>query len=249
MNYDTNILEYFGLNKNDIRVYSKLLSLGRSKTGAIIKSTNIASSRVYSSLRNLVLKGLVSYQVKNNIKYYQAELPEQLIYEVEEKTLKLKDLYKSLENMPIANNVRNETNTFEGTRGFKMAYERHIANMRPRETLSIITLVGPEYKDSREIRNFFSNVVDKVMIEKKCKAKMITNKTVQRIIQNERPDSTIYDIKYLSAKYMLPYTLNFSSSEIMISVWGETPVIYTISNPIVVIAFQKHFDYLWNIAK
>ncbi len=249
MTINSEILEYFGLNKNDVKIYSTLLSIGRSKTGPIIKMSGIASSRVYSSLRHLVLKGLVTYQVKNNIKYYQAEIPNQLIDEVKDNTKRLIDLSQSLEDLPIIRNERNETNTYEGIRGFKMAYENHISLMNPKETLSIITLVGPEYKESREIRNFFSNVVDKIMIRKKCKARMITNKTINNIIQKERPDSSIYEIKYLSSRYMLPYTLNISQKEIMISVWGDNPVIFTINNPIVVTAFQKHFDYLWRIAK
>jgi hypothetical protein len=172
-----------------------------------------------------------------------------MIDEVEQNTEKLRKLSRELEHFPILPHTRNETNTYEGKRGFRMAYEQHIENMEQKEIISIITFVGPEYKNSPELRTFFSETVDRVMIKKKCRARMITNQTVQGIIKNERPDSSIYDIKYLSSRYMLPYTLNISRKEIMISVWGETPVVFSINNPIVITAFQKHFDSLWTIAK
>src|SRR6185369_16302548 len=79
MNLD--ILRRHGLNENDILVYRALLELGRSKTGPIMKKAAISSSSTYTSLSALLDRALVSFQVKNNIKYYQAESPDSLIEE------------------------------------------------------------------------------------------------------------------------------------------------------------------------
>ncbi|MBI5126498.1 MAG: hypothetical protein HZA80_01915 [Candidatus Taylorbacteria bacterium] len=243
------ILKQFGLNPNDIKIYRTLYNLGRSKTGIIIRETAIASSRVYASLQNLVRKGLVSYQVKNNIKYYQAELPDQLIEEAEDNVEELKGFADNLKLFPISKNKRNETNTYEGVHGLKMAYEQHTENLEKGETVSIIAFVGEEYASSQPIRLFFSKTIDRIMIEKKCHGKMITHKEIKKIIKRDRPDSSIYTIRHLSENYTLPYTVNISKKEVVMGVWGDEPTVFTISNPVVVSAFQKNFDYLWKIAK
>lgn len=249
MNPHTQILEQFGLSRNDIKTYDELLRLGRSKTGPIIKETNIASSRVYASLRKLVAAGLVSYQVKNNVKYYQAELPHDLIDRAEQNVSELKSLSKDLVNFPITPQSRNDTNVYEGLRGFKMAYEQHIAGMERGETAMVIVHVGSEFAHSTELRAFFSEKIDREMIKKKCRGHMITNVSVDNIIQKDRPDSSIYDIRYLSPRYMLPYALNITSKEVMISVWDDKPVAFTIKNPTVIKGFKKHFEFLWGLAK
>lgn len=243
------LLEQFGLNRNDIKIYNALHSIGRSKTGPIIKETNIVSSRVYESLRNLVKKGLVSYEVKNNIKYYQAELPEQLIEEAEQNVRGLRTLSKDLSSSPIIPTSRNETNTYEGIRGFKMAYEQHVDELEQGERVSIIAFVGKEYQASRSIRNFFSEVVDTTMIKKKSRGRMITSKPIKEIIKKDRPDSSIYDIRHLPTPYALPYAINISKREVMLSVWGDEPIVFKIRNPIIVASFQANFNHLWDIAK
>ena len=78
---------------------------------------------------------------------------------------------------------------------------------------------------------------------------MIANKSVHAVIKKDRPDLSLYTIKYLSPQFTLPYALNISRKEVMISVWGESPIVFTIKNPTVVQAFQKNFDHLWSIAK
>lgn len=95
---DLSILEQFGLRRNDIKVYNSLLKLGKSKTGLIAKQSRVVSSRVYESLNNLIDNGLVSYEVRNNIRYYQAELPDQFIEEIDKSRDKLKKYHRRLKN-------------------------------------------------------------------------------------------------------------------------------------------------------
>lgn len=246
---DVSILKRFGLTNNDVSVYRMLFEIGRTRTGAVIKETGIANSRVYASLQNLISRGLVSYQVKNNVKYYQAELPSELIARAQRDASRLKDLSHALSQLPIAKQSRNETNTFEGPKGLKMAYEKHMDGLERGETISIVAFVGPEFRDSPDLRRFFTDVVDRKQLEKKVRGRMITHKMLKDIIRKDRPDASIYDMRYLSNSYTLPYTLNISRKEVMISVWGDDPVVFSIQNPIVVEAFQKNFDYMWSLAK
>jgi len=246
---NTSILSRFGLNRNDILIYDTLLHLGRSKTGPIIKETGVASSRVYASLLNLVNRGLVSYQVRNNIKYYKAELPDQLIEEAGRDTEELKALSKTLADFPISHIDRNEINTYEGVHGFKMAFAQNTQALEPKEVICVIAFNGSEYIRSQELRLFFKNTIDPMMAKKKCIGKMIMGKKLYQIIKKERTNMSIYKVRHLPSNYVIPYTLNISNREVLLSVWGDKPIVFSIKNPIVVASFKKNFDFLWSMAK
>jgi sugar-specific transcriptional regulator TrmB len=248
---NTSILKNYGLNRNDIAVYDALLRLGRSKTGPIIHGTDIVSSRVYESLRILVSRGLVSYQVKNNIKYYQAESPDQLIDEAGKNIGELKTLAKDIDSFSIPLPSRNDANIFEGRHGFKMAFTQHIEHIKRGEKVSIIGFSHRAYlkgAGSRELRSFFTNS-DTLMMPKKAHARLLTERELMPILTKERIDSSIYNIKYLPSGYFGPCAVNISETEVLLSVWGESPIVFSIKNPTVVKTFQKNFDFLWGLAK
>lgn len=246
-----NLLKNYGFNGNDIKVYQSLLGLGRSKTGPIIKSADIASSRVYESLRILVSRGIVSYQVKNNIKYYQAESLEQLIDEAGKNINDLKQLAKDVKDFPIPLPSRNDANIYEGRHGFKMAFTQHIQKIKKGENVSIIAFSHRAYtksKGARELRNFFTST-DKLMIPKKANSRALSEKEMLQVLKKERIDPSIYDLRYLPSGYFGPCAVNISETEVLLSVWGDNPIVFSIKNPTVIATFQKNFDFLWNMAK
>jgi sugar-specific transcriptional regulator TrmB len=248
---NTTILKNFGLNRNDITVYETLLKIGRSKTGPIIRNSQIVSSRVYESLRLLVSRGLVSYQVRNNIKYYQAESPEQLIVEAGKNVGELKELAKEITSLPIILPSRNDVNIYEGRHGFKMAFNQHIERMKKGEKVCIIGFSKRAYTQSvnaKELRTFFTNT-DLLMIPKKADARVLTERDLLKILKKERIDPSIYKIKYLPAGYFGPCAVNLSETEVLLSIWGESPIVFSIKNPIMIKTFQKNFDFLWSISK
>ncbi|MBI2148560.1 helix-turn-helix domain-containing protein [Candidatus Woesearchaeota archaeon] len=79
------ILEEIGLTKNETKIYLNLLKIGSTTTGNIIKETGIHTSKVYDGLERLMHKGLVSYVIISNVKYFKAVDPERLIDFLEDK--------------------------------------------------------------------------------------------------------------------------------------------------------------------
>lgn len=249
---NTAILKNFGLNKNDIFIYETLLKIGQSKTGLIIRDSQIASSRVYESLRQLVSRGLVSYSVKNNIKYYQAESPEQLIVAADRDVQNLKTLASEIATLsPVVPPSRNEVNIYSGKHGFKMAFTQHVERMRKGENVCIIGFSKRAYTktaEAKELRSFFVGV-DKIMIPKKTNARVLLMRDLVGVLKKEREDPSIYLIRYLPDGYFGPCAVNISETEVLLSIWGESPIVFSIKNPTMVKSFQKNFDFLWSIAK
>jgi sugar-specific transcriptional regulator TrmB len=244
------ILEQFGLNVNDIKVYGALCSVGRSKTGRIISASKVTSSRVYESLRILIEKGLVSYEVKNNIKYYKAEVPEQLIEQSEKDTVALKNLAHDIQSLSFSIPDRNDTNTYEGIHAFKQAFLRHSQNIEKGERVSVIAFSNHTVTKNRftQLRNLFTQI-DDVLFAKTRNVHMLLDKRLHPLLKKERKQFEKYIVKFLPPGYFSPVAVNISKREVLLSVWGDKPTVFSMKNPTIVQSFQKNFDFLWNLAK
>jgi sugar-specific transcriptional regulator TrmB len=244
------VLERFGLAKNDIKIYDTLLNLGRSKTGAIIEQSGVVSSRVYESLRNLTKKGLVSYQVKNNVKYYKAELPDQLIHDVEKDTDTLKKLSKEIKDLEILKPDRNIANVYEGYHGFKAAFNQHTEAIEKNEEVCIIAFGSDTSIKTPFIRSadFFENI-DSTVFSKTRNVRMLADKEGEVLMKKKRSAYKKYTLRILPKGYFSPSAINISAREVMISVWGDKPIVFTIKNPVAVASFKKNFEFLWKQAE
>ncbi len=243
------ILSKLGLNKNDIRVYETLLKIGRSKTGPIMRSAGISSSSTYASLSSLLERGLASYQVRNNVKYYQAEMPNQLIDDTKTQTVALEKLMKEIVSLPISHTERNEINVYQGFQGFKRAYEVMASEVKKGEKVDVITY-STYYGKSKHIRKFFAELDRKLFLHTKCKINMLVDKDLKEIIMSDRTSFVKkYEFRCLPKEYFNPCCLNISDSMVVMGVWGKNPIAFTIRNPAVVDSFRINFDFLWSKGK
>jgi len=243
---ELSILSRFGLNDNDIRLYEALFKLGRSKTGPLLQATGISSSSAYASLAALVRNGLASYQVRNNIKYYQAELPGRLLDETRAQTHALEKLSKELTSLPIAHMERNEVNVYQGVQGFKRAHEIMVSEAKPGEEINAITY-STYYGKSKQIRKFFSSLDRQLIVHKRCKIRMIVDRDLREIIRSDRSAfAKKYDFRWLPREYFSPCGINVSDSMVIIGVWGKNPIAFAMRNKAVIDSFRTNFDFLWS---
>lgn len=241
------VLKNFGLHQNDILVYEALLRFGRAKSGPIIRSTEVASSRVYESLALLIEKGLASYEVKNNIRYYRPESPTLLLERNDYYRQELTELSAGINDIIVKTPSHNEVNVFEKKNGFWLALAQHTDSLDQGETISIISF-GKNYGDSRELRNLFNNI-DQAMSTKKCHINILLDKKLQETIEKDRQHIKIYNIRYLPSEYFGPTSTSVSRNDVLIAVWGNEPIALSIKNPTIVKSFQNNFDLLWSKGK
>ncbi len=78
-------LRKIGLNEKESKVYLTLLELGDSLASEIAKKTNINRSLLYSFLDELIEKGIVTYILKNNVRFYRAAEPNKILSMLKEK--------------------------------------------------------------------------------------------------------------------------------------------------------------------
>ena len=78
-------LEKVGLTKIEARVYMVLLKHGSVKAGKIAREANLNRTTTYDALKRLLEKGLASYVIQENRKYFQPVEPQRLVEFIKEK--------------------------------------------------------------------------------------------------------------------------------------------------------------------
>ncbi len=121
------VLEKIGLTPGEAEVYEALVNLGLSSTGSITKKAGIASSKVYEVLQRLQKKGLVSFIIKNGVRYYDATPPERLLDFLEEKKEdvvkaqnEIKKIIPTIKQIGKKAEEHNETVVYTGIEGPKI---------------------------------------------------------------------------------------------------------------------------------
>ena len=76
---DTKLLESIGLTRNEAIAYLTLTRIGTSKTGKLLKESELNTGKVYEILESLKRKGLISEIEINKVKHFTAASPEKLL--------------------------------------------------------------------------------------------------------------------------------------------------------------------------
>ena len=67
---DTKTLEMLGLEQKQAKIYLALLQLKQATATKISEDTRIERTLCYSIINKLIDKGLISYIIQNNVKYF-----------------------------------------------------------------------------------------------------------------------------------------------------------------------------------
>ncbi len=136
---ETRILKELGMTETEIRVYVQLLESGQSLASSISRQSKVERAVTYHILDKLIRKGLVSYVVRENRKYFCAAEPEKLMDLLQEKELPLKGLIASLSALVPSGRQSLFVEVFEGKEGFKTSMEDLLRDGSP---YSIIGYTG-----------------------------------------------------------------------------------------------------------
>jgi len=82
---DIDKLRQIGLSDKESNVYLALIEFGDSLVSEIAERTRINRSLLYDVLSGLADKGMVTYILKNNVRYYRAAEPEKILSIIREK--------------------------------------------------------------------------------------------------------------------------------------------------------------------
>ncbi|MFA5993252.1 MAG: helix-turn-helix domain-containing protein [Candidatus Pacearchaeota archaeon] len=241
------LLQDIGLTNSETAVYTALLKSGSVKVGTLIKELSLHRSRVYEAINRLIDKGLVSYIIKNNIKYFQASDPEKLLSYIEEQKEKLNEKEKSIKSIipELKKQIPNlmpqaEAHVLYGKEGFKTMRKDVL---KQKQTLYLIGAIG---KEDTAVQYFFPTF-NKLRIKSKIKMKVLYDAEVK-----DKPITKLelMDTKFMPKDYSSPAVINVYGDRVVNVLWqGETPICFMIINKQIADSYRKLFELLWRVAK
>lgn len=258
---DKSSLREIGLTDGEIEVYLSLLKEGLSSTGQIIKSSNLQSSSVYHILDSLINKGIVSFEIKNKVKFYHASSPENLLDLFEEKKKALENGKDKLINiLPLLNSLSNTSKSvsqsvliYEGWKGVYSAFKEAYSSVKPDMTLYAYTLTedfgGANPEQVRWLINKIREL--RVSINKKTKNKIYTKIIAEKEskIGLDQSKTPYTEVRFIDKKFTSPAVINIYGNITIIALWLKNPLAFYITSKEVADSFRNNFDLLWEFSR
>jgi len=226
-------LSEIGLNEGEIKVYLALLKLGSSPVSEVKKETELHRTTIYDFIEKLFNKGLVSYVIKNNVKYYSSKKPDQLLDYLKEKQEKIKKIIPELTELSKhqAKDIRVEV--YKGIEGLKTVLNDII---RVKKDLLGFGLEEREFQTRLPI---FMEQFFRKEKEFKISERILVSDKTEFIFTNQ---NTKY--RYIPDKYFNPNPIFVYGDKVANVIWNPLTIIIT-EHADLANSYQKYFEMLW----
>ena len=239
----SDLLNRFGLIKNDTSVYLAILKIGKSYAGEIIAESKLHSSRVHESLHRLINLGLVSYVIQANKKIYQAENPERLLKIAEELEKEIKDILPNLLEIHRKKDDEINAKIYEGYKGLRTLFDFVLEELKPKDEHLVFSAV----KEPEHFVAYFNHWNER-RIKKKIKMRIAFNEDAKEQIL-ETTKRKLVKYKVLPKEFNSPAVINIFKDNVAIVLWTKTPIAFLIKSKEASISFRQYFELLWGVAK
>lgn len=233
-------LEELGLSHNEALTYLAVLELGETTTGPVVRKTHLHRVLIYDALASLIQKGLASYVVKENIKYFQASNPENFVAFLDEKKAKAQELVPEL-NIMRSESTKQSAMIYEGVKGLKAAINNMLRELNHRDDHCVFA----SGKMADTLGAYYSWYQ-----KEKSKKKILT-----RIIYDEsfRPRKDVISITYGKIKFyplgVFPTdTWIYKDKVLIVTYTAKPPVALLIVSQETADSYRKMFESFWKMA-
>jgi len=242
------LLESLGLTGTEAEIYMLLLRLGNTHVTPIIKKAGLHRATVYDVLDRLIEKGLVSYVVKHNRRYYEAANPERFDVILNERQKKLeeqKELLKELKpellGLKKLSKEKQEAEIYQGKEGLKTVFEEVL---RQKEIFYALGAQGNFQKYIPEYQKRWHNELAK----RKILCRMIYSESARKLRTKISP-LAYAQVRFMKDMFDGPSTTHFYGDTILIVTWGEQPLVIKIMNKDLARNYRRFFEEMWKLAK
>ncbi|MFH1439484.1 MAG: helix-turn-helix domain-containing protein [Candidatus Woesearchaeota archaeon] len=235
------ILEDLGFSKNEAKAYLALLELGSATAGQVAEKSKVHRTNIYDALERMLERGVVSYTMVSNVKYFQATPPQNLFRLLKEKEERLTTVLPELLLKLQMSENKSEAHIFQGTKAF-MDILHNFLNYNdpilcygvPKEAPVMLKTQIPHFHKKR--------------LPLKIPMKHIYNHDASERISFLK-SMKYTDAKCLPQKFDSNVSTNICGDEVVISVWTKVPLIIQIKNKTLAESYKNYFNILWEAAK
>lgn len=239
-------LKQIGLTDHEITVYMTLLELGESLASKIGEKIGMNRTHAYDILDSLINKGLVSYVIRNNRKYFRPTHPSRLIDYLKEKERSIKEQEDKIKQiipglLALQKPAEEETKVeiYRGKEGIKTVYNDILKRVKEYYVLGATGKIA-------EILRYYFPQHEKQREKNKIRLKLLFNEAARgKDIATKR---RFAEIRFLPSKFSSPIPTTIYDNRIVILIWTE-PLAIVIENKDITDTYKRYFDLLWGISK
>ncbi len=229
------VLKETGLQEGEITVYLALLKLKDSTATQITQHTGLHRSHIYDLVEKLREKGLVSFVIKNNVKYFRASSPTRILDYVKEKEAKIEKILPELLSLGKEKEEDMRVEIYKGKEGIKT-----ILNDLLKEGKDYVLFGHLKFE---EILPIYIEQFVRLANQKKITERAILEKGT-KIIPTKR-----HEYKHIPKEYLFPNANIIYGNKVAIFIWQDPYYILFIENKDLAQSYKTHFNLLWKIAK
>jgi len=250
---ELNILKDIGLTTGESRTYLALTKLGKSNVGPVVKVTQMQRSTIYFCLESLIQKGLVSFIIENNIRYFKAENPEKLYQLIDNKMERLNNSKEEIERYiqtlkSQQNEEKEEARIFKGWNGMKTFIDDIPKVLKKNDDLYIMgVLTEPNvFPRFRRILGYMNNKRIKIGF----RINIIMNEKLKDTLGKDREREPGSLVKYIPKDISTPAVTYVYRNKVVIGIWKNNPLAIMIENEQTAKSYKNYFNIIWDtIAK
>ena len=233
-------LKQLNFDSKEMQVYLALLKIGETTATAVSKETRIERTLVYYIVEKLIDRGLVSFKLKNNVKYYSASAPDKILEELKEKEKSF------LEILPFLEKIRKQAyeeevkvDVYKGIEGLKAI----ISDMF-RSKVKEFLVLGEQGQIQTNYPTIYFQYLKRLEKEK-IKEKVLVRKDFKGKLEKSKNS----EFRYLPKELISPVTVLIYGMKAQITIWEKPMFNILIDSKKIADSFRAYFNQLWKIAK
>lgn len=229
-------LTKLGLEEQEVKVYLALLDLGETTATKLAERTGLGRVHMYQITNRLIEKGLTSYVIKNNVKYFSAADPETLLKSLQEKEEQLKKILPELQARQRIKKPEAKVEIYRGRKGVNT-----ILRMILRDKKTYCIMGGAQ--EACSIFELENRIFVKHAEKLKLKGYILARKEDKFFVgKNE-------EYRYIPKHLISSTTQMLFGNKTAVYVWSEPYYVILIDNEEITKSNLTTFDYLWGIAE
>jgi sugar-specific transcriptional regulator TrmB len=241
-----------GLTENEAKVYIALLELDLVSAKPIIEKTSLHRQLVYDALDALIEKGIVSFVIQANRKYFKANEPRKLLGYFDEKENKIEKqkqefskLIPQLEFKRKKSGSEQEATLYYGNKGIKSLLDDMLEEKKEILTIGASDIEAESFKYHLEFNlPKFHLIREKKKID--CKI-LFSEEMKGRAKELNKMRHT--RARILPREFTSNSSTNIYGNNVSIILWGSQPFGILIKSREIAESQRKHFELLWKVAK
>ncbi len=239
---DPTKLEELGFSRNEALTYITLLELGETKTGPIVKKTGLHRVLIYDALAALIRKGLVSFVIKENIKYFQAADPARLVDFLEEKKNLAEGLLPELSIIQKDATFKQMVAVYEGIKGVKSALSNMLKELE--DTTDHYVFASGNMAD---MLGSYYQMYQKIKQKKKIRTSILYDESFRN--REEIIRQTYGSIRYYPITQFPSDTWIYNDKVLIVTYTAKPPIAVLIISSETAESYKKLFNGFWIKAK